>query len=289
MPFPDFLVISPAKTASTWLADNLRCHPEVFVPAIKEVKYFSYYSKWLDLSWYLDQFSAAGGRVKGEASPSYAILPVETIRQIRSLMPNLKLVFLMREPIARSWSHAKHNFRYHEANFLGNTCEFEAVSPSLWRENFLHEWPLASGDYLGQLRRWLSVFPRQQIYVDFYESVVHDPQKLLRNLFAFLGVTRDVDLSAFPFLGEDLLRAARRASAFPGTLLAATAQRPNPGAGILPRRTIRSEFAVGVGGGSRGRRRCSAGRRMHGLRRGAADGVPSRIRGAMPGRRAPSR
>ncbi len=198
MPFPDFLVISPAKTASTWLADNLRCHPEVFVPAIKEVKYFSYYSKWLDLSWYLDQFSAAGGRVKGEASPSYAILPVETIRQIRSLMPNLKLVFLMREPIARSWSHAKHNFRYHEANFLGNTCEFEAVSPSLWRENFLHEWPLASGDYLGQLRRWLSVFPRQQIYVDFYESVVHDPQKLLRNLFAFLGVTRDVDLSAFP-------------------------------------------------------------------------------------------
>jgi hypothetical protein len=195
---PDFLVISPPKTASTWLADNLRCHPQLFVPATKELKYFSYHADWLDLNWYLDQFRAAGGRVKGEASPSYAILPVETIRQIRCLMPDLKLVFLMREPIARSWSHAKHNFCYREANFAAHASEFDAVPESLWRENFIHEWPLANGDYLGQLRRWLSVFPREQIYVDFYESVAHDPDRLLRNVFAFLGVAPDVDLATYP-------------------------------------------------------------------------------------------
>jgi hypothetical protein len=124
-------------------------------------------------------------------------------------MPDLKLIFLMREPIARSWSHAKHNFLVHEANFVSNTSTFEAVSESLWRENFVHEWPLASGDYLGQLRRWLSVFPREQIYVDFYESVAHDPQALLRNVFAFLGVAQDVDLSAFPH-AEKILRGLPR-------------------------------------------------------------------------------
>jgi len=195
---PDFLIISPPKTASTWLADNLRCHPEVFVPAGKELKYFSYYSQWLDLNWYLNQFRAAGDRVKGEASPSYAILPVETMRRIHCLMPDLKLIFLMREPIARSWSHAKHNFRFHEANFVADASDFEAVSESQWRENFVHEWPLSNGDYLEQLRRWMSVFPREHFYVDFYESVAHDPHKLLRNVFAFLGVTPDVDLSSFP-------------------------------------------------------------------------------------------
>lgn len=195
---PDFFVISPPKTASTWLAHNLRCHPQVFVPAAKEVKYFSYYGQWLDLDWYLHQFRAAGGWVKGEASPSYAILPLATIRRIRSLMPDLKLIFLMREPIARSWSHAKHNFRFHEANFVGTRCALEAVPEEQWRENFTHEWPLASGDYLAQLRRWLAVFPRQQIYVDFYESVIHDPLRLLRNVFEFLGVSQDVDLSTFP-------------------------------------------------------------------------------------------
>ena len=66
---PDFLVISPPKTGSTWLADNLRRHPQLFVPAIKELKYFSSFFKALDLGWYLDQFSPAQGRLKGEASP----------------------------------------------------------------------------------------------------------------------------------------------------------------------------------------------------------------------------
>ena len=277
---PDFLIISPPKTASTWLADNLRCHPQVFVPAAKEVKYFSYYSQWLDLNWYLDQFRAAGGRVKGEASPSYAILPVETIRQIRCLMPDLKLIFLMREPIARSWSHAKHNFRFHEANFV---VEYERVRGGFrkpWRENFVHEWPLASGDYLGQLRRWLSVFPREQIYVDFYESVAHDPHKLLRNVFAFLGVTPDVDLSAFPHAEKIFCGLPRRAFAFAETLLAATARRPDAGTGILPPRAIRFEFAVGVGGESgRPTGNVPEEERSTSFGRGAADGVPGEFEG----------
>src|SRR5262249_47817455 len=102
---PDFFVISPPKTGSSWLAANLGCHPGVFVPGIKEIKYFSSFYKWLDLNWYLDHFLPAAGRLKGEASPSYAILPVERILLIRELFPKLKLIFLMREPMARAWSH----------------------------------------------------------------------------------------------------------------------------------------------------------------------------------------
>src|SRR5690242_1140117 len=80
---PDFLIVSPPKTGSTWLAEKLRRHAGVFIPAIKEVKYFSLYHKWLDLSWYLDHFVPGYGRVRGEASPSYALLPVERIGEIR--------------------------------------------------------------------------------------------------------------------------------------------------------------------------------------------------------------
>src|SRR3954462_533097 len=90
---PDFLIISPPKTGSTWLADNLRRHPQVFVPAIKEVKYFSSFFKGLGLGWYLDHFAGAAGRVKGEASPSYALLPKGRIRLVRRLMPRVKLIF----------------------------------------------------------------------------------------------------------------------------------------------------------------------------------------------------
>jgi hypothetical protein len=119
-------------------------------------------------------------------------------------MPDVKLIFLMRDPISRAWSHAKHNLRYREANFAAADAEFGAITADQWRENFAHDWPLVSGDYLGQLRRWLAVFPREQMYVGFYESIARRPQTLLRELFTFLGVDADVDLSAFPVLEKIL-------------------------------------------------------------------------------------
>jgi hypothetical protein len=104
----------------------------------------------------------------------------------------------MRDPIDRAWSHARHNFRHRETNFASCTADFANVSDRQWIENFTQDWAVASGDYLGQLRRWLSVFPREQVYVGFYESLAGDPERLLRDVFAFLGLRDDVDLSAFP-------------------------------------------------------------------------------------------
>jgi len=214
---PDFLVISPPKTGSTWLAANLRCHSAIFVPEVKELKYFSSYFKWLDLNWYLDQFAAGAGRIKGEASPSYAILPVETIRLVRRLFPDVKLLFLMRDPVSRAWSHARHSYRYREANFAACAADLDAIADGQWLENFGQDWPLASGDYLGQLRRWLSVFPRERIHVGFYEAIAGRPQEMLREIFAFLGVTPDVDFARFrvrerilPGLAGELSPALRR-------------------------------------------------------------------------------
>ncbi len=195
---PQFLVISPPKTGSTWLADNLRRHPQLFIPAIKEVKYFSSLYKWLDLDWYASHFMPAGERIAGEASPSYAILSVEQIQAIRRLMPNVKLIFLMRDPVSRAWSHAKHTHRYREANFEESATKYEDVTETEWETNFSHDWPLTSGDYLGQLKRWSSVFPREQMYVGFYESIGTRPVEMLQEIFAFLGTDADVDLSTFP-------------------------------------------------------------------------------------------
>jgi hypothetical protein len=194
---PDFLIISPPKTGSTWLATNLGRHPEIFVPAIKEVKYFSNY-QWQDLSWYLGHFQDGQGCVKGEASPSYALLPRRTIQRIHALFPKLKLIFLMREPIARAWSHAKHNYKYGEANFEHCRDKLDHVADETWRENFTHDWPLASGDYLGQLRRWLSVFSTSQCFIGFYEWIRADPARLLQRILAFLEVEPNTDSSSYP-------------------------------------------------------------------------------------------
>lgn len=192
---PNFLVISPPKTGSTWLADCLRRHPQLYVPPIKEVKYFSTLHRWLDFDWYCAHFAPAGGRRAGEASPSYAALPTAAIRRVRQLLPDVKLVFLMRDPVSRAWSHAKHNRLYGEANFAAPGT---GATDALWRANFAHPWPLASGDYLGQLRRWSAEFPPDQLYVGFYESIAARPAELLRDVFRFLGVDPSIDLSAVP-------------------------------------------------------------------------------------------
>src|SRR5438876_3783853 len=80
--FPDFLVIAPPKTGTTWLSRQLSRHPRIFTPPAKEIEYFNFYWKTRSLAWYLSCFREGSGRLKGEATPGYATLPRSTIRLI---------------------------------------------------------------------------------------------------------------------------------------------------------------------------------------------------------------
>jgi hypothetical protein len=195
---PQFFVASAPKTGSTWLADNLRRHPEVFVPAEKEVKYFSSLGRWLGLDWYLSRFAGGEGRIRGEASPSYASLPRERIELIRGLFPGLKVVFLLREPVSRAWSHTLHTCRHGEAHFAKHPAA-RLDDPGVdWESASCHEWVTLSGDYLGQLRRWLAVFPRGQVLVRFFDDLRDRPEGLFREVLAFLGADTTLSLEGFP-------------------------------------------------------------------------------------------
>ena len=94
----------------------------------------------------------------------------------------------MREPASRAWSHARHNFREQEATFKGFTGRLDEVSDEKWIECITDDWNRLSGDYLGQLQRWLSVFPREQVYLGFFEEIVHSPRRLLREILEFLEI-----------------------------------------------------------------------------------------------------
>lgn len=188
--FPDFLVIAPPKTGTTWLARQLGRHPGIFIPAEKELKYFSFFRKSRDLEWYLSHFRAATGKLKGEATPNYALLPVSTIRKIRKLHRDIKLIFLMRDPIERAWSHARWSHRVQEGVFCSTQMPIDLVPEELWRESFLNPLLVLSSDYLGQLQRWLAVFNRRQVFVAFTDQMQASPRGLLNDIFNFLEVKR---------------------------------------------------------------------------------------------------
>jgi hypothetical protein len=188
---PDWLVVAPPKTGTSWLYANLREHSELFVPKIKELKYFSHRFESDDLRCYLDHFREGLGKSKGEVSPSYSMLPRRTIRLIRRLMPDLKVIYLMRDPIERAWSHARHSFRQGEANFKGRFGAIDDVTDEEWIVNLRDDWNRLSSDYLGQLERWRSVFPREQVYVGFFEDLTRSPRTFLRHVLEFLAVDPD--------------------------------------------------------------------------------------------------
>jgi hypothetical protein len=60
------------------------------MPSVKEVEYFSLAQKWFDLDWYLNFFKPGLGKIKGESSPLYAILPLHAIQSLHAMLPNLK-------------------------------------------------------------------------------------------------------------------------------------------------------------------------------------------------------
>jgi Sulfotransferase domain len=213
---PNWLVIAPPKTGTSWLYANLREHPDTFVPPIKELKYFSHRFECEDLRTYLEHFRAGMDKSKGEASPSYSMLPRRTIRLLRRLIPDLKLIFVMRDPLERAWSHARHSFCQGEANFKGNRVTIDEVTDEDWIVNLDDEWNRLSGDYLGQLQRWLSVFPREQVYLGFFEDLVSSPRKLLRHVLEFLDL--DPNFADSPAVTTDAVNVGSPKTASPRLL-----------------------------------------------------------------------
>jgi hypothetical protein len=188
--FPDFLVIAPPKTGTTWLSVQLARHPGIFCPATKELRYFSFFRKFRGLAWYLSQFQEAGSRLKGEATPNYALLPTTTIRLIHDLRPDLKLIYLMRDPIERAWSNARWDHHLRIGSFASQGADLDDVTEAQWRECCLRPSIVLFGDYLGQLERWLQVFDRSQLFIGFTEQIKSSPQGLLNAIFDFLGAGR---------------------------------------------------------------------------------------------------
>jgi hypothetical protein len=183
----DFLVISAGRTGTTWLAEQLRRHPGVFVPPQKEIHYFSLQWQRHDLAWYSNIFrDAAAGQMKGEVSPSYACLPSFAIRFIAERYPNLKLILLARRPHEHTWSQTRHAFRQRDSTFRHVTRSLESLPDELILSHFLSDHVLTASDTIGIIERWRRYFPLRQFHISYFEDVVAKPEQYLRSLFEFL-------------------------------------------------------------------------------------------------------
>jgi hypothetical protein len=120
------------------------------------------------------------GLTVGEVTPTYAILQEEVFRYIYALNNEVKVAFIMRDPVGRVWSEVNKalNQRLKGGAFTVATALQNAHRPGI----------VQSSAYLDTLQRLDAVFPPAQLYYGFFDDLREQPKFFAANLSTFLGV-----------------------------------------------------------------------------------------------------
>jgi len=180
---PDFLIIGAAKAGTSTLYDYLVSHPGIHMSPIKEPCFFDANVGWhKGWSWYSSLFSGAlPDQICGEASTNYTRWPqVPGVpARISEYIPDVKLIYIMREPVNRAYSHYLHRY-------VKEVRPGEPFRESF--EEFVEHDPMCldSSDYLLQIQQYLLYFPRDAMHFLLLEDLQQHPAEVLERIFRFL-------------------------------------------------------------------------------------------------------
>lgn len=132
--------------------------------------------------WYESLFAMGAGKKIGEVTPEYSILNDESVAHVHQLMPDAKIIFMMRNPIQRAWSHAVKKL------VADRGRKIESVSEAEFINHFDNSRSKTKGNYLKTIETWKKYYPEKQFIIIFYEEVTDFPQELLTRTFKFLEV-----------------------------------------------------------------------------------------------------
>lgn len=206
---PDFLVIGGQRCGTSSLYTYLGRHPDVVRSLRKEVDYFSTRFPMGEL-WYRAHFPLQirrrwRERLRGsplltfEASPSYLFDPRVPAR-VHGLLPEMKLVVLLRNPVERAVSHYLHNRSLghedlpfdealdREKERTAGEVERMLEDPSYRGRGFFRYSYVGRGMYAEQLQRWLELFPLERLLLVDSREFFARPERVFPHILAFLGV-----------------------------------------------------------------------------------------------------
>lgn len=179
-----FLLFAPMRPIRHWAKSRMiRDFDKVQKGEQSFLWYFRYYFCLRTTRWYISLFKPTAKQIAGEITPRYAILSEKKIAKVQALMPDVKIIYLLRDPIERLWSDlAMFNRPKFGCQGLANA---DAVTIEKFLGNADHQ---ASSRYTNNLRRWEKFFPPEQIFVGFQDQIRNNPEQLLKDIYVFLGV-----------------------------------------------------------------------------------------------------
>lgn len=205
---PDFVIIGCQKCATTSLYDYLVQHPNIAAATQKEIHYFdSNYN--IGINWYKSFFPTVFSKnsmkcakqkfVTGEASPMYIFNPIVP-KRMSKILPNVKLIAILRNPIDRAYSHYSMQVKngYEKLSFeeainseekrISGEREKEEKDENYVSINLRDYSYLSRGLYADQLKIWMNYFPKNQFLVLRTEDLENNPKHTMNQIFEFLEV-----------------------------------------------------------------------------------------------------
>jgi len=209
---PSFLLIGPNRTGSTWLHRQLSVHPEIFLTTPKELHYFSCLGRPKhelfrsnSLEWYQQHFRVTdevlaardaqcrrefgvpfSPRAAGEASASYAgLVDAPRLDDLARLVPDVKAVISVRNPVERAWSHVKFDLTVLVKRKLEDVPRDEVM------EHVRNPYILRCGLYTEVYELWSSALRPGHLLPIVFDRIRTEPQQVCREVCEFIGVDAD--------------------------------------------------------------------------------------------------
>lgn len=178
---PSFIGIGGQRCGSSWLYWNLCEHPQIKMSAKKEVNFFS---KLIDEKRIVEyyQYFHTEHQVRGEISPSYSGMYMNEVSLTYQLIPDLKVIFIVRNPVERIVSQITRKITFelkNKKNSIGAISLLRLADSGL---------SVRLTDYGNSYKRWEKFYGKENILLEKYDSLRDDKRKFIKNILLFLEI-----------------------------------------------------------------------------------------------------
>ena len=181
-------LFGPAKPSQAW---RVRRHMRALIRSA-DLPTRRWYARYMlrrrTDRWYRSLFAPADGRLTGDISPGYGWMPPERIAHAAALLPQARILYLLRDPVEKLWSQLAMRVRKkHPGVHLDGLQEDELLAllnKSIFREDTA---------YVRNLTRWETHYPPDQVFVGFFDHLAADPTGFLVAVLTFLGLDASAD------------------------------------------------------------------------------------------------
>lgn len=200
---PDFIILGANKAGTTSVARYLASNPDICISTIKEPMFFSampdktsakkdgatlenpFFS--ITLPDYSALFEKGNATVFGEASTSYLANPDPTAKWIRKIVPDVKLVAILRDPASRAASAYKMCYGNGlEKRSFTEIVDHAADELSIHKAHGVTEY-IRNGLYSQLLRPYFDLFPTEQLLLIRYDDFKEHSQNVIDQITQFIG------------------------------------------------------------------------------------------------------